>query len=184
MANDRNLPQTAAIEICLPYNFAVVFDFMYFRFCPSEAKLIGNVLTNRQNAASYLHRFFFWSTFVCCVIRLFKIKVSSWIAASVLKIERYCPRHYIDAMMPLASLGKAQQYCSDFNFQLVSRGLFLQFAAQCLRTRAGHIALINWANAQKRWVIFDFLSERKCVFSYDLIVKKKSSHIAQSDRSI
>jgi hypothetical protein len=29
--------------------------------------------------------------------------------------------------------------------------------------RAGHIALINWANAQKRWVISDFLSERKWV---------------------
>ncbi len=27
MANDGNWPQTAAIEVCLPYNFAVVFDF-------------------------------------------------------------------------------------------------------------------------------------------------------------
>ncbi len=45
----------------------------------------------------------FWSTFVCCVIRLFQIKVSSCIAASVLKTEHYCPRHYIDATMPLAS---------------------------------------------------------------------------------
>jgi hypothetical protein len=32
-------------------NFVVVFDFMYFRFRPSNAKSIGNVLTNRQNAA-------------------------------------------------------------------------------------------------------------------------------------
>ncbi len=54
MANDRNWPQTVAIDVCLPYNFAVVFDFMYFRFRPSEAKLIGNVLTNRQNATNYL----------------------------------------------------------------------------------------------------------------------------------
>ncbi len=28
-------------------NFAVVFDFIYFRFLPSKAKWIGNVLTNR-----------------------------------------------------------------------------------------------------------------------------------------
>jgi hypothetical protein len=38
VANDRNWPQTAAIEVCLPYYFAVVFDFMYFRFRPSKAK--------------------------------------------------------------------------------------------------------------------------------------------------
>ena len=44
-------------------------------------------------------------------------------------------RFYIDATMPLAPLGNAQQYCSVFNFQLVFRRLFLQFAAHCLRTR-------------------------------------------------
>ncbi len=38
MANDRNWPQTATIEVCLPNNFAVVCDFMYFRFRPSKAK--------------------------------------------------------------------------------------------------------------------------------------------------
>ncbi len=38
VANDRNWPQTTAIEVCLHYNFAVVFDFMYFRFRPSKAK--------------------------------------------------------------------------------------------------------------------------------------------------
>ncbi len=38
VANDRNWPETAAIEVCLPNNFAVVCDFMYFRFCPSKAK--------------------------------------------------------------------------------------------------------------------------------------------------
>jgi hypothetical protein len=26
------------LEFCLPFNFAVVFDFMYFRFHPSKAK--------------------------------------------------------------------------------------------------------------------------------------------------
>ncbi len=34
VAKDRNWPQTAAIEVCLHYNFADVFDFMYFRFRP------------------------------------------------------------------------------------------------------------------------------------------------------
>ncbi len=53
----------------------------------------------------------------------------------ILKTERYCLRHYIDATMPLAPLGNAQQYCSAFNFQLVFRGLFLQFAEPCLRTQ-------------------------------------------------
>jgi hypothetical protein len=43
----------------------------------------------------------------------------------------------MDATMPLAPLGKAQQYCSVFNFQLAFRGLFLQFAAHCLRTPTG-----------------------------------------------
>ncbi len=38
MANDRNWPETTAIEVCLPNNFAVVYDFMYFRFRPSKAK--------------------------------------------------------------------------------------------------------------------------------------------------
>jgi hypothetical protein len=46
-----NLARTAAIEACLPVNFAVVFDFTYFRFLPSKAKRIGNVLPNRRNAA-------------------------------------------------------------------------------------------------------------------------------------
>jgi hypothetical protein len=52
VANDRNWSRTAAIEVRLPFNFAVVFDFMYFRFRPSKAKSIGIVLTNRQNAAN------------------------------------------------------------------------------------------------------------------------------------
>jgi hypothetical protein len=46
------------------------------------------------------------------------------ITASILKTELYCLCHYIDAMMYLAPLGKAQQYCSAFNFQFVFRGLF------------------------------------------------------------
>jgi hypothetical protein len=38
VANDRIWSRIAAIEVCLPFNFAVVFDFMYFRFRPSKAK--------------------------------------------------------------------------------------------------------------------------------------------------
>ena len=47
-----------------------------------------------------------------------------WIAASILKTERYSLRHYTDATTHLAPLGMAQQYCSVFNFQLVFAGFF------------------------------------------------------------
>ena len=33
-----NLAQTAAIDVRFSINFAVVFDFIYFRFRPSTAK--------------------------------------------------------------------------------------------------------------------------------------------------
>jgi hypothetical protein len=57
--NIHNMSMTTAIHDLFSVNFAVVFDFMYFRFCPSKAKSIGNVLTNRQNAANCcLHRGF------------------------------------------------------------------------------------------------------------------------------
>jgi hypothetical protein len=38
---------------CLPFNFAVVFDFNLFPVSPSKPKLIGVVQMNRQNAANY-----------------------------------------------------------------------------------------------------------------------------------
>ncbi len=47
-----------------------------------------------------------------------------WIAASILKTERYYLRHYTDATVHLAPLGNAQQYCSILNSQLVFRGFF------------------------------------------------------------
>ncbi len=53
-----NLSRTAGIDVLFSINSAVVFDFIYFRFRPSKAKWIGNVLTNRQNTANYLQRFF------------------------------------------------------------------------------------------------------------------------------
>ena len=93
-----NLSRTAAIDVLFSINFAVVFDFMYFRFRPSKAKWIGDVLTNRQNAANYLQRFLH-----CPPLHI-------WIAASILKTERYSLRHYTDATMPLAPLGNAQQF--------------------------------------------------------------------------
>ncbi len=70
----HNRSRTVAIEVCSSFNFAVVFDFMYFRFRPSKAKSIGNVLMNRQNAANSLRHFLFLIHFVCCVIRRFEIK--------------------------------------------------------------------------------------------------------------
>ncbi len=51
MPNVHNMSLTAAINVLFSVNFVVVFDFMYFRFRPSKAKSIGNVLRNRQNAA-------------------------------------------------------------------------------------------------------------------------------------
>ena len=54
MANDRNWSRTAAIEVCLPFNFVVIFDFIFFHFLPNKAKSIGDVLGNRQNAAKCL----------------------------------------------------------------------------------------------------------------------------------
>ncbi len=162
MSNDPNLSRTAAIDVLFFINLAVVFDFIYFRFRPSKAKLICNVLRNRRNAANYLV-FLFLINFIAASLGDFKSKslvfiwysptpsltgecfhphgmyivqvYCGWIAASILKTKCYCQRHYIDALMHLAPVGKAQQYCSVFNFQLVFRGLFLQFAAHCLRTQ-------------------------------------------------
>ncbi len=51
MPNVHNMSLTVAIDVLFSVNFAVVFDFMYFRFRPSKAKSIGNVPPNRQNAA-------------------------------------------------------------------------------------------------------------------------------------
>ncbi len=52
MAYIRNRYQIVAIDVLLAFNLAVVFILMYFRFLPSKAKSIGNVLTNRQNAVN------------------------------------------------------------------------------------------------------------------------------------
>ncbi len=67
MPNVPNMTLTAAIDVLFSLDFAVIFDFMYFRFRPSTAKSIGNALTNRHNAANFLLRFFFLISFVRCV---------------------------------------------------------------------------------------------------------------------
>jgi hypothetical protein len=53
MANVGNGFRTLAIEVCFSFNFAVVVDFNLFPVPPSKAKSIGDVLTNRQNAATW-----------------------------------------------------------------------------------------------------------------------------------
>jgi hypothetical protein len=65
---------------CYPFNFAVVFDFMYFRFRPSKAKSISLALTNRQNAANFLLRF------------LFSLILFAAYTLEIPNTERYCQR--------------------------------------------------------------------------------------------
>jgi hypothetical protein len=72
----RHRSQTVAIEVFLPSNFAVVFDFTYFCIHPSKSKWIGNVLPNRQNAAirsmffsSFIMRIAYWCNESFCVLR-------------------------------------------------------------------------------------------------------------------
>ena len=57
-------------------NFGVIFDFIYFRFRPSKAKLIGNVLPSRQNTAieiyvffSFIMRIAYWRTESVYILR-------------------------------------------------------------------------------------------------------------------
>jgi hypothetical protein len=70
---------TMAIYVLFSLNFAVVFDFMYFRFRPSKAKSIGNVPMNRQNVAN------------CCLHRGFQK------SAEELRMGKPALRQYIDA---------------------------------------------------------------------------------------
>jgi hypothetical protein len=74
--NVHNMSLTAAIDVLFSVNFAVVFDFMYFRFRPSKAKLIGKT---RQ--------------------RGFKKSTEE------LRMGIPALRQYIDATMPVALIG-------------------------------------------------------------------------------
>jgi hypothetical protein len=58
MEKNWNGSQTVAIKVCFSFNFAVVFDFQLFPVPPSKAKSIGDVLTNRQNVATWYMVFF------------------------------------------------------------------------------------------------------------------------------
>ena len=61
MANVGNGSRAMAIEVCFSFNFDVVFDFNLSPVPPSKAKSIGDVLTNRQNAATWYLVFSFFS---------------------------------------------------------------------------------------------------------------------------
>ncbi len=71
-----NLARTAAIEVLFSINFAVDFNFTYFRFRPSNVKWICDVLPKRRNAtirsmffSSFLMRIAYWRTESVCVLR-------------------------------------------------------------------------------------------------------------------
>jgi hypothetical protein len=96
----------AAIDVLFSLNFSVAFDFMCFRFRPRKAKSIGNVLTNRQNAAN------------CCFHREWKK------SAEKLRIGILVLRQYIHATMHPAPIGNGVQICSVYNFQILFRGFF------------------------------------------------------------
>jgi hypothetical protein len=94
------------IEVCLPFNFAVVFNFMYFRFRPSKAKSIGNVLRiDKTRRIVRLHT---------------ELKKSD----EELRMGIPALRQYIDAAMHLAPMGIGIQICSVYNFQILFRGFF------------------------------------------------------------
>ncbi len=84
---------TSAIDVLFSLNFVIVVDLMYFRFRPSKAKSIGNVLTNRQNAAN------------CCLHKGLKK------SAEELRMGIPALRQYIDATKHLAPIGNGVQIC-------------------------------------------------------------------------
>jgi hypothetical protein len=107
---------TAAMDVLFSVNFAVVFDFMYFRFRPSRAKSIGNVLPNRQNDT---HPKFF-SRFLEPSLPQRGLKKS----AEEFRMGIPALRQYIEATMPVAPLGNGVQICSVYNFQILFADFF------------------------------------------------------------
>jgi hypothetical protein len=103
--NVHNMSLTAAIDVLFSVNFDVVFDLMYFRFRPSKAKSIGNILTNRQKSAEEL------------------------------RMGIPALRQYIDTTMPVAPTGNWVQICSVYNFQTLFCGFFFLFTSQRLMTQ-------------------------------------------------
>jgi hypothetical protein len=94
-----NLARTTAIEVRFSINFAVGFNFTYFRFRPSNAKWIGDVLPNRRNTtirsmffSSFIMRIAYWCTESVCVLRecAANCKKSPWNTNRKLKTLQYC----------------------------------------------------------------------------------------------
>jgi hypothetical protein len=52
----RYMSRIVAMEVCLLFNFAVVFIFNIFPFLPSKAQSLGNVPMNRKDATNYSPR--------------------------------------------------------------------------------------------------------------------------------
>ncbi len=149
------MSRAAAIDVLFSFNFAVVFDFMYFCFRPSKAKWIGNVLTNRRNAAkrsmffsfSFILRIAYWRTESFCVIR--QSGVNRKKAREIL--TGYYRRYNIVARCLMAQGASLRKYISASSDipSLVLRLLFKKmlqvFAAFCLfvRTLPIHFALLG-----------------------------------------
>jgi hypothetical protein len=64
MSNCPNLARTAAIEVRFSLNFAVVFDFKYFRFRPNKAKMNRHCPTELAKRCkffpSFIMRIAYW----------------------------------------------------------------------------------------------------------------------------
>ncbi len=68
VANVRNRSRTVAIEVCLSFNFVVIFNFNVFS--PSEAQFLSNVPMNRQNSANCsVPLLIIFIVFVRCTLR-------------------------------------------------------------------------------------------------------------------
>jgi hypothetical protein len=94
--NVHNMSLNAAIDVLLSVNFAVVFDFMYFRFRPSKAISIFNVLTIGKTRQRELKK-----------------------SAEELRMGIPALHQYIDATMSVAPIGNGVQICSIYNFQIL-----------------------------------------------------------------
>ncbi len=58
-----------AVEVCLSFNFAVVFDFILFPVPPSKANFLGIDLVNRRKAA--IRSMFFYITLLMRILPFF-----------------------------------------------------------------------------------------------------------------
>ncbi len=155
MPNVHNMSLTAAIDVLFSLYFAVGFYFMYFRFRPSKAKSIGNVLPNRRNAAmrslffsSFIMRIAYWRTESVCVIRgcaahrkkIRKIKFGNY------RRCKFGPHYLMAQDVSLRQYsGAAQEYLSLMVWQISFTLWRQQYAAFCLfgRTMPNHFALLG-----------------------------------------